>query len=123
MTFASASFDISSSPPYDPVGEDSRSAVRCARPLGWRGVCDPHDTSPIAPSSLELWQLDRLAARLAHAAVQGVLDDERAQHLVLGTAEHVDHEWLCSRVLAAGAAAAKAAGTERGPLADPTLPP
>lgn len=70
---------------------------------------------------LELRHLHGVAFRAAHAAVESVIHDERPEALVFRTAENVHDERLQLRVLPAHAAAAEAAGAERGPFACPAV--
>jgi hypothetical protein len=77
----------------------------------------------VRTSSLELGKLDGLAAGLADAAVQCVLDDQGAERFVLAPTEDVDDERMCARVLAAGPAPAEAARPERRALARPAVQP
>jgi hypothetical protein len=76
-------------------------------------------TSPFR--SLKLRQLDRLTTRPTDAAVQRVLDDERAQRLVLTASKDVDDEWLRLRMLAARPTTAEATCAKRRPLANPAI--
>ena len=59
--------------------------------------------------SLELGQIDRLAARPTDATVQCVFDDERPQRLMFVAAEDIEDKRLRLRVLAARAPATEAA--------------
>src|SRR5437879_2762749 len=123
-TFARASFDMSLLLRFGVAG---RLTVRSGR------FVHPYDAPSVmlmtfldvvsSPSarSLELRQIDRVAARPAYATVERVFDYERPQHLMLVAAEDVEYERLRLRVLAARAAPAKAARAERRTLADPTV--
>jgi hypothetical protein len=77
--------------------------------------------SPPPRTLLKLRQLDRLAARPTDAAVQRIFDDKRPQRLVFVAPKDVEHKRLRLRVLAARAAAAKAACSKRRTLADPAV--
>ena len=82
------------------------------------------DRSPTRPpSSFELRQVHRLAARLAEAAVKRVLYDKCAKRCVFAAAEDVDDERMALRMLAAGTTAAEAARSQRGALTDPAIHP
>lgn len=84
----------------------------------------PIRTPLLAPFPLfELRQIHRLAARLAEAAVKGVLYDKCAKRCVFAAAEDIDDEGMALRVLAAGTAAAEAARSQRGALTDPAIHP
>ncbi len=65
-------------------------------------------SSPSA-RSLELRQIDRIAARSTDATVERIFYNERPQHLMFVAAEDIEDKRLRLRVLAAGAAAAEAA--------------
>src|SRR5437870_2676641 len=123
-TFASASFDMSLLLRFGVAGGLTASSRRFVHPYDASSVMLMTFLDVVSsPSarSLEFGQIDRVAARPADAAVQCILDHERPQHLVLVAAEDVEYERLRLRVLAAGAAAAKAARSERCTLADPTV--
>src|SRR5438067_1498675 len=76
--------------------------------------------SPL-PCLLELRHVDRLTPRPAHAAVDRVFDHERPERLVLQAAVDVEDERMALGVLPAGATAAKSAGGERRPFANPAV--
>ena len=78
---------------------------------------------PLPLSLFKLRQIHRLTARLAEAAVQRVLYDERAKRCVLGAAEDIDDEGMALRMLTAGTAAAEAARSQRGALTGPAIHP
>src|SRR3954467_2411561 len=103
-TFASASFDIADSSLIATWScAEIPPASRFARPSESLALCDPRDRSarpPLRPASLQLGQIHRLAAWLADAAVERIVDDEGAQRGVLVPAEHVDEERMCLRLLA-----------------------
>ena len=65
-------------------------------------------SSPSA-RSLELRQIDRIAARSTDATVERIFYNERPQHLMFVAAEDIEDKRLRLRVLAAGAATAEAA--------------
>ena len=81
------------------------------------------DSPTRPPSSFELRQIHRLAARLAEAAVKGVLYDKCAKRCVFAAAEDVDDKGMALRMLAAGTAAAEAARSQRGALTGPAIHP
>ena len=81
------------------------------------------DSPTRPPSSFELRQVHRLAARLAETAVKRVLYDKCAKRCVFAAAEDVNDEGMAFRMLAAGTAAAEAARSQRGALTGPAIHP
>jgi hypothetical protein len=89
-----------------------------------RALCNADDVRLFPyPLLLKLRQIDRIATRPTDATVQGILDHERAERRVFVASKHIDEERVRLRMLAAGAAAAKATRSQGSPFACPTVQP
>jgi hypothetical protein len=78
---------------------------------------------PYPPLLLKLRKIDRIAARPADAAVQGIFDDERTECRVFVATKHIDEERVRLRMLTTSAAAAKATRSQGRSFACPAVQP